>query len=107
VTAPSLPPWLLDLPGEDLEFLRRFVLASGSLKALAQEYGVSYPTIRLRLDRVIARVRTSETLRDTDPMTRKIRHLIAEGGLDPAIGRQLLETYAQLRTEPADVHALV
>lgn len=90
------PQWLADLSGEDLEFLRRFVLASGSLKALAQEYGVSYPTIRLRLDRVIARVKASDTLSETDPMLRRIRHLVAEGSLDPAVGRQLLEIYVQL-----------
>jgi hypothetical protein len=96
--APSPPPpWLADLSSEDLEFVRRFVLASGSLKALAQEYRVSYPTIRLRLDRVIERVRTSDTLQDVDPMSRKIRVLVADGSLDPAIGRQLLETYAQLK----------
>jgi hypothetical protein len=97
--APALPQWVCDLPGEDLEFLRRFILASGSLKALAQEYRVSYPTIRLRLDRLIARVKASESLVETDPMTRKIRLLVAEGALDPAAGRQLLDTYVQLKTE--------
>jgi hypothetical protein len=96
--SPKLPAWLSDLPAEDLEFLRRFVLASGSLKALAQEYGVSYPTIRLRLDRVIARVKASEAQPDADPMTRKIRLLVADGSLDPMVGRQLLDTYAQLKT---------
>lgn len=94
---PALPTWVRDLSGEDLEFLRRFLLASGSLKALAQEYGVSYPTIRLRLDRVIERVRSSTALQDLDPMTRKIRGLVAEGSLDPAVGRQLLATYAQVQ----------
>lgn len=94
----SAPPaWVTDLSAEDLEFLRRFVLASGSLKALASEYRISYPTIRLRLDRIIERVKASETLKDLDPMTRKIRHLIAEGALDPAVGKTLLDTYAQLK----------
>jgi hypothetical protein len=95
------PPWLADLPPEDLEFLRRFVLASGSLKDLARDYSVSYPTIRLRLDRVIARVRASDALTDTDPMIRKIRHLMADGGLDTAVGRQLLDTYANLKKDTA------
>jgi hypothetical protein len=99
--APAPPPWLADLSAEDVEFVRRFVLASGSLKALAQEYGVSYPTIRLRLDRVIERVAASETIKDTDPMSRKIRGLVADGSLDPAIGKQLLETYANLKNGAA------
>lgn len=96
--APSPPRWIGDLSGEDLEFLRRFILASGSLKALAQEYRVSYPTIRLRLDRLIGRVKASETVTDADPMTRRIRNLMADGSLEPAVGRQLLEAYAQTRT---------
>ena len=45
--------WIDHLSPDDLAFLRRFLLASGTLKQLAQEYGVSYPTIRLRLDRLI------------------------------------------------------
>jgi hypothetical protein len=93
------PAWLSDLPSEDLEFLKRFVLASGSLKDLAQQYRVSYPTIRLRLDRVIARVKASDATTDTDPMIRKIRNLMADGGLDLAVGRQLLDTYATLKKD--------
>ena len=43
--------WLEYLNDEDLAFVRRFVLASGSLKKVAQQYDVTYPTIRLRLVR--------------------------------------------------------
>lgn len=39
--------WTDRLSDQDLAFIRRFVLASGSLKAIAQEYGISYPTVRL------------------------------------------------------------
>ena len=46
------PRWLDALEDEDLSFIKRFVLASGSLKELASVYGISYPTVRLRLDRV-------------------------------------------------------
>ena len=49
----NIPTWLGALAEEDLVFLKRFLLASGSLKRLAAEYGVSYPTIRVRLDRLI------------------------------------------------------
>src|SRR5262249_19886348 len=49
-TGRPIPDWLAALEEEDWQFLRRFVLASGSLKDLAAEYGVSYPTIRARLD---------------------------------------------------------
>ena len=48
------PQWLTELTDEDLQFIRRFVLASGSLKEVAKIYGVTYPTVRSRLDRVIS-----------------------------------------------------
>ena len=47
------PPWIADLDEQDLTFVKRFLLASGSLKEVAAQYGVSYPTVRLRLDRLI------------------------------------------------------
>ena len=45
---------------EDLSFIKRFVLASGSLKEVAAGYGISYPTVRLRLDRLIAKITVVE-----------------------------------------------
>ena len=95
----GVPAWVSDLPPEDLEFVRRFVLQSGSLKALAEVYRISYPTIRQRLDRLIARLQTSETLTETDPLTRKIRGFVADGSIDPAVGKILLNTSAQLKAE--------
>ena len=48
--------WIESLDDEDLSFIRRFVLASGSLKEIARIYEISYPTVRLRLDRLIAKI---------------------------------------------------
>ena len=59
------PPWLEHLTGEELSFVRRFVLCSGSLKEMARQYSVSYPTIRLRLDRLIEKVRLSDLFKIT------------------------------------------
>ena len=50
-----LPP-LLRLSASDLEFVTRFVSTSGSLKEMAKQYGQSYPTIRNRLDDIMARL---------------------------------------------------
>lgn len=49
-------PALLRLSPPDLEFVARFVKASGSLKDLAAQYGQSYPTVRNRLNQVIAQL---------------------------------------------------
>lgn len=48
---------LAHLPTEHQRFIEMFVLASGSLKEIATKTGVSYPTVRSRLDKVIAALR--------------------------------------------------
>ena len=46
-------PRLAQLPVEHQRFIEMFVLASGNLKAIAEQAGVSYPTVRSRLYRII------------------------------------------------------
>jgi hypothetical protein len=41
------------LPVEHQRFIEMFILCSGNLNQLAEQVGVSYPTIRSRLDKVI------------------------------------------------------
>ena len=54
----SFPPARLgNLPEEHQRFIEIFVLASGSLKEIAEKTGVSYPTVRSRLDKVINALR--------------------------------------------------
>ena len=66
-------PVLLRLSPEDLEFMMRFIRASGSLKDLAAQYRQSYPTIRNRLNQVIAQ------LGDVDASRQEKRHAILDG----------------------------
>ncbi len=47
---------LLRLSPEDQSFVEAFVAESGSLKAMASRLGVSYPTVRNRLDDVIEKL---------------------------------------------------
>ena len=49
-------PGLVKLPVEDQEFIVKFVRASGSLKEMAKLLGLSYPTVRNRLDEIIERL---------------------------------------------------
>ncbi|SRR6266849_192984 len=94
----AIPAWLGALDDEDCAFVRRFILTSGSLKELAGEYGVSYPTVRGRLDRLIEKVRVAEDPRISDPFVRKVRMLVADGELAPALAKDLLEAHrASLR----------
>jgi len=52
-------PALMRLNNDDQNFIQSFVLNSGSLKALAKSLGVSYPTVRNRLDDVIERLQSA------------------------------------------------
>ncbi len=51
------PAPLGNLPTAHQRFIEMFVLASGNLKEIATHAGVSYPTVRSRLDKVIAALR--------------------------------------------------
>ncbi|MDT2861309.1 DUF2089 family protein [Lactococcus lactis] len=57
--------WFFNLEKEEQEFLKRFILASGSLKQLAKEYEVSYPTVRIRVDKIIEKIKLSDNNKDT------------------------------------------
>jgi len=74
--------WLDHMTQEDLAFIRRFVLASGSLKEMAQIYSVSYPTVRLRLDRLIGKIRALDDEQSDTELERVARALFADGKLD-------------------------
>jgi hypothetical protein len=78
----SSTTWLDHLSDEDFAFIKRFILASGSLKALAQAYGISYPTVRLRLDRLIAKIRIVDSQQEMSEFERTARALYADGKLD-------------------------
>jgi hypothetical protein len=85
--------WIDLLGDEDVAFLKRFVLASGSLKELAQAYGVSYPTIRLRLDRLIEKVKVLDDQDVPSAFERTLRAQFAEGKLDMQTLKVLLAAH--------------
>ena len=87
---------LVALPREDLDLITELVLQSGSLKALAKSYGVSYPTIRNRLDKLIERLRTVLDGREPDPVAELLATLVARGELS-AGGAKALK--AMMKTE--------
>lgn len=89
----QVPAWLEALNDEDLHFLKRFVLSSGSLKALADSYGISYPTIRARLDRLIAKVQAAEDEKVSDSFERKLRILVADATIPVAVAKELLNAH--------------
>ncbi len=83
---------LLRLPREDLDLITQLVLESGSLKGLAKNYSVSYPTIRNRLNRVIARLRDVVDGRPPDPLNDLLANLVERGELAGHQARRIIET---------------
>lgn len=53
-------PVLAGLSQEDQEFIIEFIKSSGSLKDMAGLLGVSYPTVRNRLDEIISKIKKSD-----------------------------------------------
>ena len=92
-----LPEWMAGLEEEDVAFIKRFILASGSLKEMAGQYGVTYPTVRLRLDRLIQKIRLTE---DTaaDPYIATIKRLAMNEKLDLDTAKVLIAEYKKTRT---------
>jgi len=87
--------WIDRLGDDDLAFLKRFVLASGSLKELAQAYGISYPTVRLRLDRLIAKIEVFDSHAPMSEFERTLRGLAADGKVDLATLKTLLSAHGK------------
>ena len=91
-----VPVWMAGLEEEDAAFIRKFVLASGSLKEMAAQYGVSYPTVRLRLDRLIQKIRLSET-EEADPYVALVKRLAVDDKLDVDTAKLLLSEYRKTK----------
>ena len=87
-----VPLWMENLEDEDMEFIRKFILASGSLKEMAEAYGVTYPTVRLRLDRLIEKIRIRES-EEQDEYILLIKNLALEDRLDFDGAKLLIEEY--------------
>lgn len=90
---PDQKHWMLGLEDEDLAFIKRFILFSGSLKDLAEAYNVSYPTLRLRLDRLIDKIKILDSRKIEDDFERQLRAHFADGKLDSQVFKKLLAAY--------------
>ena len=93
-----VPGWMAELEEEDVAFIKRFVLASGSLKEVAGEYGVTYPTVRLRLDRLIQKIKIGDEV-DQEPYVALIKRLALSDKLDFDTAKLLIGEYRKQRRE--------
>ena len=95
-----VPEWMAGLEDEDVNFIKNFLLSSGSLKEIAGQYGVTYPTVRLRLDRLIQKIKLVE---DTaaDPYIATIKRLAMNEKLDLDTAKVLIAEYKKTRSQGA------
>ena len=92
----ALPSWMAGLEEEDAAFIKKFVLASGSLKEMAGLYGVSYPTVRLRLDRLIQKIQLTEKA-EADPYVALVKRLAVDDKLDFDTAKILIGEYRKTK----------
>ena len=93
-----VPNWIASLEDEDLAFIKKFLLASGSLKEVAKQYNVTYPTVRLRLDKLIQKIQISEQ-NNQDPYIDMIKRLTVNDKMDFDTAKLLITEYKKVVKE--------
>ncbi len=91
-----VPMWMESFEDEDVAFIKNFVLASGSLKEMANLYGVTYPTVRLRLDRLIDKIKAVDS-REGDPYVELVKRLALDDKLDFETAKLLIGEYRKVK----------
>ncbi len=91
----TIPEWVKGLAEEDWQFIKRLLLASGSLKDVAGQYGISYPTVRIKLNRLIEKVQILDSKKPRTKFHQKLQLLVAEGKLDISIAKILLKSFEE------------
>ncbi|MCL2049972.1 MAG: DUF2089 domain-containing protein [Defluviitaleaceae bacterium] len=90
-----IPEWLASLEDEDVAFIKKFLQSSGSLKEMARQYGVTYPTVRLRLDKLIQKIQISEDTAN-EPYIALIKRLAVNDKIDFDTAKILIAEYKKL-----------
>lgn len=92
----NIPKWLLHLEDEDITFIKKFILCSGSLKKIAKLYDVTYPTVRLRLDRLINKIDMNDQV-ENEPFIDLIKNMAIDEKLDIATAKTLIAEFKKER----------
>jgi hypothetical protein len=83
-------PQLAQLSAEDQVFVAAFVRAHGSIKEMEQVFGVSYPTIKARLNRISLMLEFVDT--NPRPGRTEVLERLKRGEISPADAIAELET---------------
>ena len=94
----NLPQWILALDQEDLNFIKNFIITSGSLKEISKLYEVSYPTVRLRLDKLIQKINLNDK-QEQQPFCTFIKGLAIDSKIDLETAKMIIEKYKEEKEE--------
>ena len=78
----------VQMSGDDLAFLEKYLLAGFSIKALAEETGLGYVAIRNRLDRLIE---SYQRLHHNEHAKKAILDRLEKGELSPGEAAEAME----------------
>ena len=92
------PDWISNLEDEELTFIKKFVLSSGSLKEISKLYNVTYPTVRLRLDRIIQKIRMHDK-EQNEPYILLIKNMAINEKIDLDTAKILISEYKKNKKE--------
>jgi hypothetical protein len=79
---------VLSLDAEQQAFVELFVLSSGSLKQMAEILGVTYPTVRSRLDEIIQDLRSE--MKQRKEFKQEILRKVENGKLSPEKAAEII-----------------
>lgn len=96
MTIETVPEWMINLEDEDIAFIKKFLQASGSLKEIARQYGVTYPTVRLRLDKLIKKIQISDDV-SNEPYVALIKRMVVNDKIDFDTAKILISEYKKMR----------
>ena len=94
-----IPEWISSLDDEDVTFIKKFILSSGSLKEIAKQYDVTYPTVRLRLDKLIQKIQISEST-ESEPYIALVKKLAINDKFDYETAKTLINAYKKSKENP-------
>ena len=81
---------LLNLSSEHQHFIEVFILNSGSLKKMADSMGITYPTVRSRLDAVIEALK--QKIEKKDDAKNEILERVSQGRLSAEKAARIIKS---------------
>ncbi|MFF2176477.1 DUF2089 family protein [Lysinibacillus sp. NPDC058147] len=94
----EVPSWILSLDKESVEFIRKFIINSGSLKNISKIYGVSYPTVRIKLDTLIKKIELNSNTEDVE-FVNMIKNLVIDERLSLETAKMIIDKYKSERND--------